>query len=228
MKMSQLCLSERPREKAASHGTGTLSDAELLAVLLRTGTREMSAVELSQTIMNAAGGSLVKLSQFGLEGLSTFPGVKLSKAVTLLAALELGRRLMAENCTEKKAPVRGADAVYRWMLPKMKGLRHEECWVLFLDKAQCITGDMRMSIGGDDSTVIDVRCIIREALSRHAGALILAHNHPSGNPLPGEADVRETLNLKKAAEAVAIPLMDHVIICDDCYYSFCDECVGRP
>lgn len=227
MKISELCFSERPREKALSRGAGSLSNAELLAVLLRSGTRESSAVELAQTILRSAGGSLVELSRLPLETLVSFPGIKSSKAATLIASFELGRRLVAETSTIEKCPLTGAEGVFKRMIPRLKGLRHEECWVLFINKSQYVTGDLRMSSGGDDSTTIDVRCILREALSRRAQALVLVHNHPSGNPLPGEADIKATAALKKAAEAMDILLLDHVIICDDCYYSFCDERVGR-
>lgn len=228
MKISDLCLSERPREKAVSHGVGALSNAELLAVLLRSGTKEKSALEMAQSLLGSAGGSLVDLSRIPMEGLFSFPGIKSSKAVTLLAAFELGRRLVSESSNMERCPLTGAEGVFRRMIPRLKGVRHEECWVLFVNKSQYVTGDMRMSSGGDDSTTIDVRCILREALSRYAQAIVLVHNHPSGNPLPGEADIRATKSLRRAAEAMDILLLDHVIICDDCYYSFCDERIVRP
>ena len=223
MKISELCPSERPREKALSHGAGSLSNAELLAVLLRSGTRDASALELAQTLLGASGGSLIGLSRFTSRKLSSFPGIKDSKAVSLLSAFELGRRMMSENSAVAKVPLTGAAGVYRRMIPHLKGIQHEECWVLFVNKSQYVIGDMRLSSGGDDSTTIDVRCVLREALSRCAQAIILVHNHPSGNPQPGNADIKATASLKKAAEVVDILLLDHVIICDDCYYSFCDE-----
>jgi len=227
MKISQLCFSERPREKLVSRGPVALSNAELLAVILRSGTRETSVIELAQDLFSSADGSLVTLSSFPLDRLMSFPGIKTSKAVSLLAAFELGRRMMSEVSTLDRRPLTGASGVFKHFKPMLKGLDHEECWILFVNRSNMIIGSSRMSCGGDDSTTIDNRAILREALARHSSAIVLVHNHPSGNPLPGKADIEATASLKKAAEAMEILLLDHVIICDDCYYSFCDETLSQ-
>jgi len=227
MKISQLCSSERPREKLVSRGPIALSNAELLSVILRSGTHEASVIELAQDLFSSAGGSLVTLSSFPLEKLMSFSGIKTSKAVSLLAAFELGRRMIMESGTLDRTPLTGAAGVFRHFRPMLKGLNHEECWILFVNRSNFIIGSSKMSNGGDDSTTIDNRCILREALMRHASAIVLVHNHPSGNPLPGKADMEATKSLKAAAEAMDILLLDHVIISDDCYYSFCDETLSK-
>jgi len=204
-----------------------LSNAELLAVILRSGTRESSAIDLAQTLFSSADGKLVSLSSFPLDRLMSFPGIKTSKAVSLLASFELGRRMMMEAEALDRTPLTGASGVFKYFRPKLKGLDHEECWIMFVNRSNFIIGSAKMSFGGDDSTTIDNRSILREALMRHASAMVLVHNHPSGNPLPGRADVEATESLKKAAEAMDILLLDHVIICDDCYYSFCDETMSK-
>lgn len=209
-----------------SGGPAALSNAELLAVILRSGTRELGALDLAQTLYSSAGGSLVALSSFTLDRLMSIPGIKSSKALSLMASFELGRRMIMERGTGR-VPLTGASGVYAYFRPRMKGLKHEECWVLFVNRSNFITGSLRMSQGCDDSTTIDNRTILREALIHHAGAIVLVHNHPSGNPLPGKADVEATASLKEAAEAMDILLLDHVIVCDDCYYSFCDEAVSN-
>lgn len=231
MKILDICESERPREKMLLRGSNTLGNAELLAVLLRTGTRtgtgesavSESAIDIANKLLNLAGGSLLRLAYMSAAEISSVPGIKQGKAVSIIAAMELGRRFMAESPGLTKIPLTDAGMVYDLMRPHLKGLTHEECWIVMLNNARYVTGKKMMTQGGTSSTAIDVKDIVRQALDAKASAIILVHNHPSGNPRPGKADMDETLALKQAAEAMDMLLLDHVIVCDDCYFSFSDE-----
>ena len=223
MKIKELSESERPRERLLSKGAPSLSNGELMAVLLNTGGRGKNVVEMAQEVLAEAGGSLISLAGMSLPQLEKVSGIGKSKAATLAACFELGRRMFAEKATFRKSPVISAQGVYELMIPHMLGLNHEECWILFLNNAQFCVGRQRMSSGGMDATVIDMKDITRMALDRRASFLILVHNHPSGSPYPSQEDIRQTAALKKALTPMGIGLMDHVVICDDCYYSFSDE-----
>ncbi len=228
MKITDLCEAERPREKMALKGPAALSNAELFAILLRVGTTKYSAIDISQLLMKSAEGSLVTLSSRRMEDYCAIPGIHRDKAVTIMAAFELGRRFMLESAVREDVFVTGPAKIYEMMLPLMKGLGHEECWIVMLNNAQKVIDKLKMTSGGSSSTVVDIKDIIRNLLYRGAQSVILVHNHPSGNPRPGSADMEQTAALKEAVCAVDIRLLDHIIVCDDCYYSFADECVARP
>lgn len=202
-----------------------MSDAELLAILLRTGDRSRSVLDLAGALLSECGGNLIRLSNMELDEICRIKGIKKDKAATVMAAFELGRRFLTEVADTLKISVSTAADVYRAVIPSLKGLTHEECWVLYLNRARYILGRERMSTGGSWSTTIDVRDIIRSALKRKAGCIILVHNHPSGNPEPSGDDIQATGDLKRAASMMGILLLDHVVVCDDCYYSFNDEIV---
>ena len=223
MKIKELCESERPRERLLSKGAPSLSNGELMAVLLNTGGRGKNVVEMAQEVLSAANGSLITLAGMSMNQLEEVDGIGKSKAATLAACFELGRRLFAEKAAYRKYPVVSPLVVYEMMIPHLLGLDHEECWILFLNNAQYCTGRQRVSSGGLDSTIIDLKDITRTALDKRASFLILVHNHPSGSPFPSQEDLRQTEALKKALTPMGIGLMDHVIICNDCYYSFSDE-----
>lgn len=223
MKIKDLCESERPREKLLAAGCGGLSNGELLAIILRSGNREHSAIELAQLLLKEAEGQLCKLSNMSVERLASVPGIGEGKAATILAAMELGRRFMHEESGAVKKAIATPRAVYEIMLPEMKGLMHEECWIIMLNTSGYLLKKQQISRGGYSATVIDHRQIIRLALETHASGIILVHNHPSGNPVPSEMDRKQTMMLKKAAEQFGIALMDHLIFCNDCYFSFADE-----
>ena len=223
MKINEISLSERPREKMMERGAQALSDGELLAILLRSGSSRASALELSQMLLSGADGQLTTLAGESVSRLSSLPGIGPSKAVTVLAAFELGRRLVAENNGRVYQQIIGPEAIYRLMIPKLKGLRHEECWVMYLDRAHHPITSERLSSGGSSATVIDNRMIVRRALELHADVLVLVHNHPSGSPRPGKADIEMTGRLKKAAGQFDIRLLDHVVVADTCFFSFADE-----
>ena len=150
-------------------------------------------------------------------------GIGPAKAATLAAAFELGRRYADERPAKARKSISSPRDVYRLMIPHMKTLDHEECWVLFLNRANYVLGKERVSVGGLESTVVDVKTILRRAIERKASGVILVHNHPSGSAMPGQADIRQTGILKKALQTCEIQLIDHVVIAEDSWYSFADE-----
>ncbi len=204
-------------------GASSLSNAELIAILLRTGTGKMNAIEVARELLRSADNRLGAIMTMPLEHLCKTDGIGLSKAVGITAAFELGRRCSMESAVERKESITNPMAAFHILEPKFRGLDHEECWGLFLNRANYVIGAEKFSSGGLDSTVIDPKVIVRKALERKATSIILAHNHPSGNPMPGTSDIRETGNLKKALDTCGIALTDHIIIAEGCYYSFADE-----
>lgn len=223
MRLKELCLDDRPREKLLVKGPSALSNAELLAIMIRTGTGKMNAVDVARTLLKAADGRLNSISDMPLERLCSVSGIGKSKAAAIAAAFELGRRSSVELVVQDKVSVSSPKIVFRMMLPLLRGLDHEECWVMFLNRANYVLGKERMSVGGMESTVMDVKAILRRALERKAAGVILVHNHPSGSALPGQADIRQTGILKKALQTCEIQLIDHVVIAEDSWYSFADE-----
>ena len=223
MKIKDLCESERPREKMMRFGPSSLSDGELIAVLLRSGSRTESALDLSQRLLAMSGGHLTELFNMTPSRMSSIPGVGMVKVASVLAAFELGKRFLSErSCIEKK-PIVTARMVYDLMIPVLKGLKHEECWILLLNDSSYLISKIRVTSGGGRSTVMDVRQVVRLALEQSASGMILVHNHPSGNPQPSNADVTQTDSLHKASGACGIDLMDHVVVCDDSFFSFSDD-----
>ena len=227
MKISELTPTERPREQLLTHGPTTLSTAQLLAILLRTGTPQENVLDLSQRLLAEADGRLLKLYNLPLEALCAIRGIKRDKAATLMAAFELGRRFVDEEYALPREPLNTPATVYRLMLPQLKGKQHEECWILMVNKAQRLIGKRQMTQGGSSATVIDIKDILKAALDCKAQGLILVHNHPSGDPRPGLEDIKETRTLQKAAKSMDLLLLDHVIVCDDAFYSFTDERVVK-
>jgi DNA repair protein RadC len=213
---------ERPREKVMANGIQYLSDAELLAILLGSGTKNQTAVELARTILKGAGNSLQELGRQNIRELVRTKGVGPAKAITLLAAMELGRRRAGMQHAEK-LPVKSSQTVFKLFHPLLGDLDHEEFWLLMLNRANRVLGRYKVSQGGLSGTVIDTRIILKKALDNLASSIIVCHNHPSGNMQPSEADVKITGKLKKAAEMLEIKLLDHVIIADKSYFSFADE-----
>ena len=223
MKLKELCIDDRPREKMLEKGPSSLSNAELLAIMIRTGTGKMNVVDVARTLLHTAEGRLNAIADMPVEKLCSISGIGRSKAVTISAAFELGRRSAAEKIVQDRVPVTSPKDVFRMMLPFMWGLDHEECWAVFLNRANYVLGKDRMSVGGLDSTTMDVKAVLRRALDRKASGVILVHNHPSGSALPGQADIRQTALLKKALQTCEIQLVDHVVIAEDNWYSFADE-----
>lgn len=223
MKIKDMCLDERPREKMMEKGAGALSNAELLAIMLRTGTGKMNVIDVARELLKSGDGKLNGIAGMPPEQLCKINGIGPGKAVTVAAAFELGRRSATESIIDSRTSIASPKTVFRMMLPLLRGIDHEECWVLFLNRANYLIAKERISIGGLDSTVLDNRIIVRKALERKANGIILVHNHPSGNAMPGNADIQATRALDKALKTCDLSLLDHVVIADDSYYSFADE-----
>ena len=223
MKIKDLSTSERPRERLLSSGPQALSNGELLAVLLRSGTASSNVLDLSRSLLRSCEGKLVKLSQMDINELCRAPGMGPAKAAVLAAAFELGRRFADERAGSPGRIITGSHTVYEMMIPYLKGISHEECWVLFLDKRQRVCSRERISSGSPDGVQMDPGTIVRLAMSRSARGIILVHNHPAGNPEPSQEDIRLTQNLARAATACSITLLDHIIVSDDSFYSFHED-----
>ena len=213
---------DRPREKLRDKGAETLSDAELLAILIGSGSTKESAVALMQRILSACDNNLNTLGKMSLHELMQYNGIGEAKAITILAACELGKRRAA--CKAADRPDMGsAQAVYDFMHPKMQDLDTEEAWVLLMNQRFRLIKPVKVSHGGLSETAVDVRIILREALLANATVLTLIHNHPSGNPRPSAEDDRITKKLKTACETMRLYMVDHVIITDGAYYSYAEE-----
>lgn len=219
MKIKELGTDERPREKLQAKGASSLSNAELLAILLRTGTENKNAVDLARELLRKGGDTLTGLSKMSMERMRETQGIGRDKAVTVMALFELGRRFTEEKIT-RRVKISTALQVFKMMQPRLKGLGHEECWAIFLNRANHVIARERMSSGGLTATVMDCNMIIKAALEKQATGLIMVHNHPSGDTHPGLQDKLQTANLKNALEPYRITLLDHIIISDDSYYSF--------
>ena len=212
---------DRPREKMMSKGAQALTNAELLAILIGSGSGDDSAVSLMQKVLSAYDNSLDRVGRLSMEELCSFKGIGPAKAVTILAACELGRRRAVEQ--PERRQVRSAAQVYDYFYPMMRDLAVEECHVLLLNQSSTVIDSVRIGMGGLTETVVDVRIILREALLKRATSLILCHNHPSGNLRPSTHDDRLTNQLREAARLLNLNLVDHVIFTDNGYYSYADE-----
>ncbi len=213
---------ERPREKLIHNGAASLSVPELLAILIRTGHSEGNAVETSRQLLLSAENSLKNLSKFSIEKMCDTNGVGVVKAISIIAAFELASRLASE-IPEEMPTISSSGSVVKIIAPYIKNLDYEECWVLYLNRANKLIFKEKISKGGINATIIDIRLIIKRAIEKLASAIIMVHNHPSGNPIPGEQDKKQTKILKDAASMLDISLLDHIIIAGNNFYSFSDE-----
>lgn len=213
---------DKPREKLVHKGRSVLSDAELIAILIRSGSRSESAVELSKRILASVGNNLNELGKLSFQQLMQFKGIGEAKAISIIAALEIGRRRRGEDAPEKTA-IGSSKSVYELLQPKMGELPHEEFWIVYLNNSNKVLFAGQQSKGGITGTLVDVRLVLKRALELGAVALILAHNHPSGTLRPSEADKQITKKLKTASEALDIKVLDHLIITQKEYFSFADE-----
>lgn len=213
---------DRPREKLLFLGPRSLTDAELIAILIGSGSREETAVELSRRILASTGNDLNKLGRKDIDYLKAFKGIGEAKAVSIVAALELGKRRKEAGVFDDKKITSSKDAA-DYLMPLLADLNHEEFWVLVLNRGNIITGHYKISQGGISGTVIDVRPLLKEALNRDAVSIILSHNHPSGTMKASDADLRITKKIKQAAELMDISVLDHIIIGQNRYFSFADE-----
>ena len=213
---------DRPREKLLSKGRHMLTDAELIAILIGSGSKKETAVELSKRILSEFGNNLNSLARLSVNDLTKFKGIGEAKAITIVAALELGRR-RKESETVKNEKITSSRDIFQYFQPQFLDLQHEEFHVLLLSRSNKVIKREFISRGGVSGTVVDPKIIFKVALEHLASSIILCHNHPSGNLRPSDQDISLTKKLKEAGNLLEIPILDHVIISDSGYFSFADE-----
>ena len=213
---------DKPREKLMLKGKSVLSDAELIAILIGSGSRNESAVDLSKKILASVDNNLNALGKVSISQLMNFKGIGEAKAISIIAALELGRRRRAEEVVELKK-VTSSKVIFEIMQPIIGELPHEEFWIIYLNNSNKIISKSQLSKGGITGTLVDVRIVFKTALEMGATALILCHNHPSGTLVPSDADKQITRKLKLAGESLEIKVLDHLIVTEASYFSFADE-----
>ena len=213
---------DKPREKLMLKGKQVLSDAELIAILIGSGNRSESAVELSKRILASVDNNLNALGKLSIQQLMTFKGIGEAKAISIIAAMELGRRRRTEEATELKK-ITSSKSIFELMQPIIGELPHEEFWVLYLNNSNKVLSKSQQGKGGITGTLVDTRLVFKSALELGATALILCHNHPSGALIPSDADKQITRKMKAAGQNLDIQVLDHLIITENGYYSFNDE-----
>ena len=213
---------DRPREKLLTKGRSALSEAELIAILIGSGTRTMSAVELSKQILHSVDNNLNRLAKLTVKDLMKFNGIGEAKAISIISALELGRRRKSDDVLAKPRIISSMQA-YQEIRDELVDLPHEEFWILLLKRNNELIRKVRVSSGGVDGTVVDGRIIFKHALEDLATAIVLVHNHPSGNLRPSQTDIRLTDQLVKSGRIMDITVQDHIIVTEKDFYSFSDE-----
>ena len=213
---------DKPREKLMLKGKSVLSDAELIAILIGSGSRNESAVDLSKRILASVDNNLNALGKVSLSQLIEFKGIGEAKAISIIAALELGRRRRAEEVVELKK-VTSSKIIFEIMQPIIGELPHEEFWIIYLNNSNKVISKAQLSKGGITGTLVDVRIVFKTALEMGATGLILCHNHPSGTLIPSDADKQITKKLKLAGDSLEIKVLDHLIVTETSYFSFVDE-----
>lgn len=222
IKISQLAEEDRPREKLVLKGRAVLSDAELIAILIGSGTPSVSAVDLSRLILQSVEHDLARLSRLSIQDLKKFKGIGEAKAISIVAALELGRRRKAKE-PQKKAKITCSQDIYDLMKPELYDEAIEYFYLILLSRSNQVIRKVHISQGGTAGTVVDSKVIFKVALEHLANSIILIHNHPSGNLKPSQQDLRLTERLVRAGKELDLPILDHVIFADDGYFSFADE-----
>lgn len=213
---------DKPREKLMLKGKSALSDAELIAILIGSGSRNESAVDLSKRILASVAHNLNSLGKLSMAQLMEFKGIGEAKAISIIAAMELGRRRRGEEAIEL-TKVTSSKTVFEIMQPIIGELPHEEFWILYLNNSNKVIFKAQISVGGITGTIVDVRLVFKMALEKGATALILCHNHPSGTLIPSDADKQITKKLKLAGESLDVKVLDHLIVTETKYFSFVDE-----
>lgn len=213
---------DRPREKLMEKGRHALTEAELIAILISSGSKNETAVELSKRILGSVSNDLNDLGKLSINELIKFKGIGEAKAISIVAALELGRR-RKETKIAKREKITTSKDVYELMRPSMMDLPHEEFWMLMLNRANSVIKKELISRGGIAGTVVDSKLIFKTALENYTCSIIICHNHPSGNLKPSEQDIKITKNIKEAGKIMEIQLLDHLIITENGFYSFADE-----
>jgi len=220
--IKQWAKDDRPREKLLSKGSSVLSNSELIAILINNGSKEKSAVELAQEVLKAGKDNLNELGKLSVKELMKIKGIGAAKAISIVAAMELGRRRQAGSSREKEIVKTSAD-VANYLQALLKDYKHEVFAVIFLNRSNKINHFQIISEGGITGTVADPRIILKKALEEDAVSIILCHNHPSGSIKPSKADEELTYKIKEAAKFLDIKVVDHIIVSDDGYFSFADE-----
>jgi len=213
---------DRPREKLLNKGCFALSDAELIAILISSGSKDESAVDLAKRILASVDYNLQSLAKLNVQDLMQFKGIGEAKAISIITALELGKRRRLEKALALKK-ITASKAVYEVMQPLIGDLKHEEFWVLYLNNSNVILSKQCLSKGGLTGTLVDVRLVFKPALSLLATGIILCHNHPSGALTPSESDKKLTQKIKNAGATLDIKILDHLIVTEKKYFSFADE-----
>ncbi|MDX2191667.1 MAG: DNA repair protein RadC [Bacteroidota bacterium] len=213
---------DRPREKLLQKGKLTLTDAELIAILLGSGTRSMSAVELAKIILKSCNNDLNALSQLSIKELMKFKGIGEAKAITIAAALELARR-KSDTFTKTTDQIKTPKDAYEAIKPELLDLNLEQFWIILLSRSNRVIKKIQISSGGISGTVVDVKVILKHALEHLASGVVLYHNHPSGNLEPSNEDKQITQKIKAAAKSMDINIFDHLIFTNSGFYSFADE-----
>ena len=213
---------DKPREKLMFKGKSVLSDAELIAILIGSGSRSESAVDLSKRILASVDNNLNALGKLSLSQLIQFKGIGEAKAISIIAALELGRRRRGEDAVELKK-ITSSKIIFEIMQPIIGELPHEEFWIIYMNNSNKVIAKSQLSKGGITGTLVDVRIVFKTALEMGATALILCHNHPSGTLIPSDADKQITRKLKLAGDSLEIKVLDHLIVTETSYFSFADE-----
>ena len=213
---------DQPREKLRDKGRASLSDAELIAILIGSGSTQESAVSLSQRILASVDFNLNELGKLSIKQLMAFKGIGEAKAISIAAAMELGRRRRGEEALEKQK-ITSSISVFELMQPIIGELPHEEFWIIYVNNSNKVIQKQLLSKGGITGTLVDVRLVMKNALEVGATGLILVHNHPSGTLKPSEADKQLTQKLKTASQSLDIKVLDHLIVTEKAYFSFADE-----
>jgi DNA repair protein RadC len=222
LKITEWAVGDRPREKLIVNGTAGLSDAELLGILIGSGTKDKSAVDLGRELLGMVSNNLNSLGKLTISDLKKLHGIGDARAVTIAAALELGRRRKFAEAPEV-IQIKCSKDVADIFQPLLSDLAHEEFWILFLNRSNKVINRMKLSQGGISGTVTDVRMVMKKAIEYLASGIIVCHNHPSGNLNPSESDSKITAKIKEAGNLMDIQLLDHLIISDKDYYSFADN-----
>jgi DNA repair protein RadC len=213
---------DRPREKLLLKGTSALSDAELIAILLGSGTTKMSALDVAKHVLAAANNQLHELAKFSVDDFIKLNGIGEARAITIIAALELGRR-KKETDSEERLKIRSSHDVYDYISRDLIDIAHEEFWIILVNRSNRIIKKIRVSVGGVAGTVADPKIIFKKAIEGLASGIILVHNHPSGNITPSQTDRDLTKKMKEGGKHLEIQVLDHMIIGGQKYFSFADE-----
>lgn len=222
LKITDWAVEDRPREKLATKGTSSLSDAELLAILISSGTRNKSAVDLGRELLNLVNNNLNSLGKLSIADLKKIRGIGQARAVIIAAALELGRRRKLAEIPAARQIKCSKDAAEIFQ-PVLGDLSHEEFWILYLNRSNKVIEKMKLSHGGISGTVTDVRLVMKRAVECLASGIIVCHNHPSGNTNPSESDNKITRKIREAGNLMDIQLLDHLIVTEKDYYSYADN-----